>query len=148
MVCVCVCAGGGGHFNHQSTASFTMRGPYKETKVDYAGYNLWHNGNAVDEEDKLVKNRHSTDIYTNVAIAQLSAARAADLAEEITKPFFLYLSYQAVHAPMEVPVSYIDGTVPNGCDAIADDAVLGDKRKVGGGHVRLSLFSTLRVVIH
>jgi arylsulfatase A-like enzyme len=122
-----ILTGGGGHFNHQSTASFTMRGPYKETQVDFSGSNLWHNGAAVDDEDKLVKGQHTTDIYTNVAVAQLSAAHAASS----TTPFFLFLSYQAVHAPMEVPPHYVDGTIDNGCDAVSlyDSDAYGDKRK-------------------
>mmetsp|Transcript_17600 Transcript_17600/g.22876 ORF Transcript_17600/g.22876 Transcript_17600/m.22876 type:complete len:462 (-) Transcript_17600:162-1547(-) len=44
-------------------------------------------------------------------------------------PFFLYLSYQAVHSPMEVASKYTDGTIDNGCMDIADDATTGSKRR-------------------
>jgi hypothetical protein len=103
-----------------------MRGAFKGTVVDYVGYNLWHNGAAVSDEDAAIKDRHTTAIYTDVAVAQLSAATSSDTAA----PFFLYLAYQAVHAPMEVPSSYIDGTIANGCDAMASDEITGDSRKV------------------
>jgi arylsulfatase I/J len=120
-----ILTGGGGHFAHTSTGSFTMRGDYKKNTVNLVGYNLWHNGYPVSDDETLVKNRHSTDIYTDVAISQLKAASVSNNA-----PFFLYLSFQAVHAPIEVEAKYIDGTIDNGCDAIADDATLGNKRKL------------------
>jgi len=108
-----ILTGGGGHFSHVSDAEFTMRGTdYKTTSVKYSGFNLWHNGNPVADSEELVFKRHSTDIYADVAKAQLTAAVSS------TQPFFAYLSFQAVHAPMEVPSDYVDGTVDNGCAAI------------------------------
>jgi arylsulfatase A-like enzyme len=120
-----ILTGGGGHFTHQSTGSFTLRGEYKAHTVDMVGYNLWHNGDPVSDYDRLVQNRHTTAIYTDVAIAQLKASYKSNP----TTPFFLYLSFQAIHAPMEVESKYIDGTIDNGCNLIAYDETLGNNRK-------------------
>jgi arylsulfatase I/J len=117
-----ILTGGGGHTSHKTTASFTMRGPYKSTELEFEGFNLWHNGATVSDDDALVKGRHSTDIYTDVAKLQLTAAASSK------QPFFAYVSHQAVHAPMEVGQAFVDGTVPNGCDAIAASEVAGDNR--------------------
>lgn len=103
-----ILTGGGDHFAHTSTGSFVLRGPeYKTTKFLFTGSNMWHN----DEHmmDSEIDGFHSTDIYTQKAIEFLRAN------EDSSQPWFMYLAYQAVHAPMQAVNAFTDGTIQNGC---------------------------------
>jgi len=64
-----ILTGGGGHYSHISSATFTVRGTeYKTNQLVFEGYNLWHNEVPVqEEEDPDVSNQHTTDIYTTKA---------------------------------------------------------------------------------
>ena len=107
-----ILTGGGGHFSHKSTGSFTMRGAdYKSLTVKYIGFNLWHDGEYVSDDDDRVSGKHTTEAYTDFAIEQLQTL-------DTSLPFFMYLSFQAVHSPIEVPARYTDGSVANGCSSI------------------------------
>lgn len=103
--------GGGDHFEHTSTGSFVLRGPeFKETHYLFTGANMWHNDEHVPEDE--IRGMHSTDIYAKKVMSFLSSDDA------VSKPWFIYLAYQAVHAPMQASTEYVDGTIQNGCSGL------------------------------
>ena len=65
-----ILTGGGDHYRHESTGAFTMRGPeYKTKTYAFRGQNLWHNDQPVLETDPGIGGTHSTDLYTEQALA-------------------------------------------------------------------------------
>ncbi|KAH8046667.1 sulfuric ester hydrolase [Aureococcus anophagefferens] len=110
-----ILTGGGDHVAHASTESFAMRGPdYKSKITTMTGSNLWHNGRPVGEDEEGVRDTHSTHLYT-----AKSRAYVAKYAEMADVPLFLTVSYQAVHAPIQVPDEYVDGSAyANGCESL------------------------------
>lgn len=110
-----ILTGGGDHESHESTETFAMRGKdYKAKTITQTGSNLWHNSRPVLESDDGISGSHSTHLYTRKALEYVEAYAAHDL-----QPLHLVLSYQAVHAPIQVPAEYTDGTsYDNGCEAI------------------------------
>jgi len=59
--------------------------------------------------DWAANGTYSTHLFTQWAINVIDA-------HDTSEPLFLYLAYQAVHAPAQVPQSYIDpynATIPN-----------------------------------
>lgn len=119
-----ILTGGGDHFKHESTGAFTMRGPeYKSKTYAFKGNNLWRNDKAVLETEPGIAGVHSTELYTQEAVqyvnnhvASRRAANASADGSVSVSPFFLMLSYQAVHAPVQAPDEYVDGTIQNGCN--------------------------------
>ncbi|CAL1531381.1 unnamed protein product [Lymnaea stagnalis] len=65
--------------------------------VQWCGYDL----RDMDRPVTNMNGTYSTHLYTKKAIDVINQARIAE------KPFFLYLAYQAVHSPMEVPLKYL-----------------------------------------
>jgi len=119
-----ILTGGGGHYSHISSATFTVRGTeYKTNQLVFEGYNLWHNEVPVqEEEDPDVSNQHTTDIYTTKALKYLDD-------QPVDQPFFMYLSFQAIHAPMQAPEEYYDGTLRTGCHQLTTGGEFLDNRK-------------------
>ncbi|KAH8071565.1 sulfuric ester hydrolase [Aureococcus anophagefferens] len=117
-----ILTGGGDHVAHASTESFAMRGPdYKSKITTMTGSNLWHNGRPVGEDEEGVRDTHSTHLYT-----AKSRAYVAKYAEMADVPLFLTVSYQAVHAPIQVPDEYVDGSAyANGCESLRGLGVRG-----------------------
>ncbi|BFZ15529.1 hypothetical protein BsWGS_18568 [Bradybaena similaris] len=62
----------------------------------WCGYDL----RDMNEPVTNMNGTYSTHLYTQKAINVINSARTAE------KPFLLYLAYQAVHSPMEVPPEY------------------------------------------
>jgi len=86
-----ILTGGGDHYSHETTSTFTPRGSaYKGRASVMSGANLWHDDVAVSGEHEGI---HTTELYSS---------RAADLILE-EGPLFLMVSYQAVHAPVQAP---------------------------------------------
>ena len=109
-----ILTGGGDHVAHASTESFAMRGPdYKSKITTMTGSNLWHNGRPVGEDEEGVRDAHSTHLYT-----AKSRAYVAKYAQMADVPLFLTVSYQAVHAPIQVPDEYVDGSAYANFDGI------------------------------
>lgn len=104
--------GGGDHYTHQTTESFTVRGNSTRVKV-LTGYNLWENDAPVVEQPSNAI--HSTALYSTRAIDLVATHEFGE------NPLFLYLAYQAVHGPMQVDSKFVDGSIPNGCDKISAD---------------------------
>jgi arylsulfatase A-like enzyme len=103
--------GGGSHTKHLSVSQpVYVRGNVGEDIV-YTGYNLWEDG-AVSSDN--FGNTHSTHLYAGKAVEYISSGF------DDSKPFFLYLAFQAVHDPMEV-----------GNDAYITDTSCNDISSVG-----------------
>lgn len=87
--------GGGSHTGHFSVSQpFTVRGDFGSSEpVIWKGYNLWEDLQpSVDNHGAT----HTTHLYTRKAAEYISEFRSAD------RPWFVYVSYQAVHDPIEV----------------------------------------------
>uniref|UniRef100_A0A0B6Z776 Sulfatase N-terminal domain-containing protein n=1 Tax=Arion vulgaris TaxID=1028688 RepID=A0A0B6Z776_9EUPU len=69
----------------------------KYSTKQWCGYDL----RDMNEPVTNMNGTYSTHLYTRKAIDIVNSAKSAD------KPFFLYLAYQAVHSPMEVPPQYV-----------------------------------------
>ncbi|CAG5115309.1 unnamed protein product [Candidula unifasciata] len=72
-----------------------LSGKYADKKT-WCGYDL----RDMSEPVTNMNGTYSTHLYTKRAIDVINRSKNAG------KPFFLYLAYQAVHAPMEVPAEY------------------------------------------
>mmetsp|Transcript_91206 Transcript_91206/g.260495 ORF Transcript_91206/g.260495 Transcript_91206/m.260495 type:complete len:611 (-) Transcript_91206:48-1880(-) len=108
-----ILTGGGNHYTHVTTEVFSIRGSNNTRMKTVSGWNLWEDDHALTEEEQPDESVHSTVLYNQ---------KAADVVlghDFASSPLFMYLSYQAVHGPMQVDVSHVDGTVPNGCNEIA-----------------------------
>ncbi|KAH9494554.1 hypothetical protein Btru_019838 [Bulinus truncatus] len=66
-------------------------------EVEFCGYDL----RDMEQPVTNMNGSYSTYVYTNKAMDVIRQAKP-------DKPFFLYLAYQAVHSPMEVPDIYIE----------------------------------------
>lgn len=139
-----ILTGGGDHFKHTSTGSFAVRGTeYKSKTYLYSGLNMWANDQHVDEAE--VADTHSTDLYTDKALEFLKASTEDE--ELAGQPWFMYLAYQAVHAPMQATDEYVDGTVKNGCKELhSEDKTFSQMRTKLCGMVSMVDESTMRLV--
>ena len=70
---------------------------HRKRNQQWCGYDLRDMNTPVT----TMNGTYSTHLYTNKSIELIKNASASD------KPFFLYLAYQAVHSPMEVPEIYM-----------------------------------------
>uniref|UniRef100_A0A7S3JYK8 Sulfatase N-terminal domain-containing protein n=1 Tax=Aureoumbra lagunensis TaxID=44058 RepID=A0A7S3JYK8_9STRA len=94
-----ILVGGGDHYSHETTESFIARGNASKT-IAVTGRNLWENDHPYDQGDD--EGIHTTELYTAKSLALLK-----NYNEQNQNDFFLYLSYQAVHGPIQTPsVSY------------------------------------------
>ena len=116
--------GGGSHTGHFSVSQpFSARGG---TDVTWSGFNLW------DDDAPSADNQsptHTTHLYTAKAKEYIEAFEAAAPAHAAPPrkaprrlssrdPWFLYLSYQAVHDPVEVgDAKYVTDTNCKSLDA-------------------------------
>ncbi|XP_059147351.1 arylsulfatase B-like [Physella acuta] len=66
-------------------------------EVKWCGYDL----RDMDKPVTTMNGTYSTHLYTEKAKDIINQAKVSE------KPFFLYLAYQAVHSPMEVPPEYV-----------------------------------------
>lgn len=84
--------GGGSHTKHVSVSQ-PFKARTQDTPMIFQGVNLWDNGEVSADNYGAV---HSTELYTKRALQALSDLQTTQ------SPFFLYLSYQAIHDPLEV----------------------------------------------
>ena len=70
---------------------------WTHTRDKYNGYDFRKNEELLFNASGI----YSTDLYTQETVSLISSRNKSD-------PFFLYLPYQALHAPLQVPKSYID----------------------------------------
>ncbi|UMM42553.1 hypothetical protein L5515_018344 [Caenorhabditis briggsae] len=83
-----------GYFNHSADQY------HRELKRVVKGLDLFEEvGNGKSVPDFSQNGVYSTDLFTDVAMSVLDNHNS-------TKPFFMFLSYQAVHPPLQVPRSY------------------------------------------
>ncbi|KAH8047343.1 sulfuric ester hydrolase [Aureococcus anophagefferens] len=119
---------GGGDHVARAHESFAIAPDYKSKITTMTGSNLWHNGRPVGEDEEGVRDTHSTHLYT-----AKSRAYVAKYAEMADVPLFLTVSYQAVHAPIQVPDEYVDGSAyANGCESLAGSASAALRRQLCG----------------
>eukprot|EP00752_Nemacystus_decipiens_P003102 g2873.t1 len=127
-----ILTGGGGHYAHMSVSQeFTPRGPGGKART-FTGPNIVEGSElAAGKEDAGI---HSTELYTKKAAEYVEAMSAKD------NPWFLYLSYQAIHDPIETDDTWING---RSCESIsAENSSIGENddtnyenRKVACGMV-------------
>ena len=116
--------GGGSHTGHFSVSQpFSARGG---ADVTWSGFNLWDNTEPSADNQSPT---HTTHLYTAKAKEYIEAFEAAAPAHAAPPrkaprrlgsrdPWFLYLSYQAVHDPVEVgDAKYVTGTNCQALDA-------------------------------
>jgi len=73
---------------------------FSHVRDKYDGYDFHRN----EELLFTAKGKYSTELYTNEAVNLISGRQNSS----DRNPFFLYLPYQALHAPMQVPKQYAD----------------------------------------
>lgn len=106
-----ILTGGGNHFTHVTTEAFSVRGS-TERVHSVSGYNLWEDDAPVAEQPG--DDVHSTTLYNQRAVTMVQKHDFA------SQPLFMYLSWQAVHGPMQVEARFMDATtVDNGCTKIS-----------------------------
>ena len=71
---------------------------FTHVRDKYDGYDFHRN----EELLFSAKGKYSTELYTNEAVNLISSRKNSS----DQNPFFLYLPYQALHAPMQVPKQY------------------------------------------
>jgi arylsulfatase A-like enzyme len=104
-----ILTGGGSHTKHISVSQQVVaRG--QEDKHTFSGSNLWDNGHA--SPDNMLET-HTTELYTRRAVNDISTLEAAG------DPWFLFLSFQAIHDPIEV--GNMDFVTKTKCNAISTD---------------------------
>ena len=124
-----ILTGGGSHTKHISVSQqIIARG--QSSSHSYTGANIWDN-NAFSMDNKLTT--HTTELYTQKAVEIVKQLEQAG-----TTPWFMYLSFQAIHDPIEVgsetfitdtKCNEIDETLTNrrimcGMMAEVDDGIL------------------------
>ncbi|CAM9150156.1 unnamed protein product [Scytosiphon promiscuus] len=127
-----ILTGGGGHYAHMSVSQeFSPRGEVGKTRT-FSGPNIVE-GNELSEDNQDTR-MHSTELYTRKAAEYVEAMAGKE------DPWFLYLSYQAIHDPIETDDSWING---RSCEFIsAETSSVGendetdyDNRKIACGMV-------------
>lgn len=81
---------------NDETGEVRQKSEGKQNNANWCGYDLRDMETPVTN----MNGTYSTHLYTGKAVDIVKNASKAD------KPFFLYLAYQAVHTPMEVPERY------------------------------------------
>ncbi|CAN0144115.1 unnamed protein product [Ectocarpus sp. 6 AP-2014] len=128
-----ILTGGGGHYTHMSVSpEFTPRGGSGKTRT-FSGPNIVE-GSEVSDDNQDTRT-HSTELYTKKAAEYVEAMSAKE-----DQPWFLYLSYQAIHDPIETDDSWING---RSCESIsAENSSIGetdetdyDNRRIACGMV-------------
>ena len=79
---------------------------WTHTREKYDGYDFRRNEEVLFSASGV----YSTDLYTREAVDLLRSREASD------PPFFLYLPYQALHAPLQVPAQYLASVPPSVTD--------------------------------
>ncbi|CAN0094735.1 unnamed protein product, partial [Discosporangium mesarthrocarpum] len=103
-----ILTGGGGHYTHVSVSQpFTPRDGGSERI--FSGVNIVEDGEV--SPDNFTP-RHTTELYTTKAAEYVQAMAATG------DPWFLYLSYQAVHDPIETDKIWYTG---NSCEGIGEE---------------------------
>jgi len=115
-----ILTGGGSHTMHISVSGKVIARGQSDSHT-FSGANLWDNGKfSVDNQAKV----HTTELYTK---------RAVDMVEHLetsgSNPWFVFLSFQAIHDPIEVGnEAFITATK---CNAI-DEATQANRRIMCG----------------
>ncbi|CAM9151153.1 unnamed protein product [Hapterophycus canaliculatus] len=127
-----ILTGGGGHYAHMSVSQdFSPRGGVGKTR-SFSGPNIVE-GNELSADNQDTR-MHSTELYTKKAAEFVESMAAKE------DPWFLYLSYQAIHDPIETDDTWING---RSCESISaanssvgeNDETDYDKRKIACGMV-------------
>ena len=123
-----ILTGGGDHFAHTTTESFSVRGNRtRSASHSVTGRNLWEDDGPVAEDAfALYDDVHTTELYTKKALEAVDAKLGKTKA-----PHFLYLAYQAVHGPVQAEAeTYAPGSV---CGGVGKRAARARKRLAAGG---------------
>jgi hypothetical protein len=108
-----ILTGGGSHTKHVSVSQ-KVQARGQDDSNTFSGANLWDNGEfAVDYQP----GEHSTALYTRRTVQTIAHLEAA----EAKAPWFIFLSFQAIHDPIEVgDEAFVTDTK---CNAIAAELV-------------------------
>jgi arylsulfatase A-like enzyme len=104
--------GGGSHTKHLSVSQPVYVRDNVDEDIVYTGYNLWEDGTVSSDNFGTT---HSTHLYAGKAVEYISDF-------DDSKPFFIYLAFQAVHEPMEVGnEAYITDTSCNDISSVGHE---------------------------
>ena len=93
---------------------------------------FWNNthpsySHVCEQKDECPAEKYSAHIFTEKAIQVLQKYSKHKSGTGESPPFFLYLPYQSVHAPLEAPQAYIDSF---------KDTIANEKRRIFAGSVK------------
>ncbi|KAH8076567.1 sulfuric ester hydrolase [Aureococcus anophagefferens] len=106
-----ILTGGGDHFSHSTTESFSVRGNLTSSTTHGAtGRNLWEDDGPLGADAfASYDGVHTTALYAERALKIVDAKFSSK------DPHFLYLAYQAVHGPVQADAAtYAAGSVCGG----------------------------------
>ena len=122
-----ILTGGGDHFAHSTTESFSVRGNLTSSTTHGAtGRNLWEDDGPLGADAFAgYDGVHTTALYAERALKIVDAKFSSK------DPHFLYLAYQAVHGPVQADAAtYAAGSV---CGGVAKRAAAARQRLAAGG---------------